>query len=106
MARRKVINKPTVEETDIFLGASENNGDIQKYSVQFQYTGDGPMDTKQSPVETVDKLPSPLKAYEGQTVSVLNAEAFGDEKTIDYQFVGGVWVKKKAYIEEINGGTF
>jgi len=73
---------------------------VTKYSTQFQYTGDGPLDTKQTPIRTVDELPSRLKAYEGQTVTVLNAI---DNKPYDYQFINGEWRIK---IPFINGGEF
>lgn len=67
------------------------NSGTQKFSSQFQYTGDGPLDTKQAPVATLADLPSALKAYEGQTVTVLS-----DDKgeVSDWQFTDGEWVKK------------
>ena len=72
----------------------------QKFSKQFQYTGEGPLDTKQIPVENVASLPSPLKAYEGQTITVLS----DDEGQIsDYVFTVGVWIKKH---QVMDCGTF
>lgn len=67
------------------------NSGTQKFSSQFQYTGDGPLDTKQAPVPTLADLPSALKSYEGQTVTVLS-----DDKgeISDWQFTDGQWVKK------------
>lgn len=69
-----------------------NGDDVKKFSNQFQYNGEGPLDVKQEPVNTVSQLPTPLKAYEGQTVTVLTP----DENGIvwDYQFLNGKWVKK------------
>ena len=76
--------------------ANTNSSDTQKFSTQFQYTGDGPMDAKQKPVESVQKLPSPIKAYEGQTVTVLS-----DDKgeTSDYWYIDGKWVKKNQILD-------
>ena len=65
--------------------------DSQKFSKQFQYTGEGPLDTKQAPVPDMASLPSSLKAYEGQTITVL---ADDEGKTTDFVFTDGVWVKK------------
>lgn len=64
---------------------------IQNFSDQLQYTGEGPLDRKMAPVADVTKLPSALKAYEGQTLTVL----FDDEGiTSDYIFKDGIWIKK------------
>ena len=74
-----------------------NSEDIKKFSSQFQYNGDGPLDAKQNPVETTSELPTPLKAYEGQIVTVLTPE----ENNIvwDYQFLNGKWNKKNQVID-------
>lgn len=74
-----------------------NNSDVKKYSSQFQYNGEGPLDNKQNPVETVSELPTPLKAYEGQIITVLTP----DENNIiwDYQFLNGKWNKKNQVID-------
>ncbi len=74
-----------------------NSEDIKKFSSQFQYNGDGPLDAKQNPVETVAELPTPLKAYEGQTLTVLTP----DENNIiwDYQFINGEWKRKNKNID-------
>jgi len=63
----------------------------QKFSSQFQYTGEGPLDNKQIPVADIGSLPSVLKAYEGQTVTVLS-----DDKgeMSDYIYQDGQWIKK------------
>ena len=68
----------------------------QKFSSQFQYTGEGPLDTKQVPVPNVESLPTKIKAYEGQTVTVLL-----DDKgeTSDYVYKDGAWVKKYQIID-------
>lgn len=63
----------------------------QKFSMQFQYTGEGPLDSKQKPVDDLSKLPSPLKAYEGQTVTVLSDDL---GETSDWIFNDGKWEKK------------
>ena len=76
--------------------ANTNSRDTQKFSTQFQYTGDGPLDTKQTPVETVDKLPSVIKAYEGQTLTVLSDDI---GETSDYIFKNGHWVKKYQIVD-------
>ena len=78
------------------MAKKSNNNNTQKFSSQFQYTGDGPLDTKQVPVPTVADLPSPLKAYEGQTITVLS-----DDKgeTWDYQFQDGRWIKKYQVVD-------
>ena len=47
------------------------SNDVQKFSNQFQYNGEGPLDAKLAPVATISDLPSALKAYEGQTITVL-----------------------------------
>lgn len=73
------------------MAKKTNSGNTQKFSTQFQYTGDGPLDTKQKPVATVADLPTPLKAYEGQTITVLTDD---EGKTSDWQFVNGKWIKK------------
>lgn len=69
-----------------------NGNDVKKFSNQFQYNGEGPLDVKQEPVYTVSQLPTPLKAYEGQIITVLTP----DENGIvwDYQFLNGKWEKK------------
>ena len=74
-----------------------NSEDIKKFSSQFQYNGDGPLDAKQNPVESTSELPTPLKAYEGQIVTVLTPE----ENNIvwDYQFLNGKWNKKNQVID-------
>lgn len=68
-----------------------NSSNVKKFSNQFQYNGEGPLDNKQEPVETVSQLPNPLKAYEGQTVTVLI-----DDKgeTSDWIYRENKWVKK------------
>jgi len=73
-----------------------SSGNAQKFSSQFQYTGDGPLDNKQVPVATIADLPSALKAYEGQTVTVLS-----DDKgeSSDWLFTDGQWVKKFQVID-------
>ncbi len=65
--------------------------DTQKYSNQFQYNGEGPLDAKQAPVKTLAELPSPLKAYDGQTVTVLTDDV---GETSDWVFTNGKWTKK------------
>lgn len=70
---------------------ADNINEVKKFSNQFQYNGEGPLDFKQNPVETVSKLPSRLKAYEGQTVTVMSDDK--GEMT-DYQFKNGKWIKK------------
>jgi len=67
------------------------NDNTQKFSKQFQYTGEGPLDTKQKPVADIASLPSSLKSYEGQTITVLSDD---EGKTSDYIFTDGVWIKK------------
>ena len=74
-----------------------NSGEIKKFSNQFQYNGDGPLDVKQDPVVSVSDLPSPLKAYEGQIITVLTPDANG--VIWDYQFINGKWVKKYQSID-------
>lgn len=97
------------------LGATLNGTNVQKYTVQFQYTGEGPMDVKQEPVETPKDLPSKLKAYEGQVITVKNGEIIGVDskgekiyggRTIDYIFSEGEWIPYEAYITKIDGGEF
>ena len=73
-----------------------------KVTSQVRFTGNGPVDFKMNPVNTVSDLPSPIKAYEGQIVTVLSDP---DGKTAEYQFVDGTWVPKESLIS-INGGTF
>ena len=73
------------------MAKKSGNSNTQKFSSQFQYTGDGPLDTKQKPVNTVNDLPSPLKAYEGQTITVL-VDDKGESS--DWLFTQGVWIKK------------
>lgn len=68
---------------------------------QLRYTGNGPVDVKLNPVQTVADLPNPFKSFNGQVVTVLNDE---DGQT-DYVFQNGSW-KKKVYSKEINGGVF
>ena len=72
------------------------NDNVQKFSDQFQYTGEGPLDKKQAPVQDLSQLPSPLKAYEGQTVTVLSDE---NGETSDWIFVNGKWNKKYQLID-------
>ena len=76
--------------------ASTKGQNTQKFSNQFQYTGDGPLDNKQTPVATIDKLPTSLKAYEGQTITVLSDD---EGKTTDYLYTNGKWVKKYQVID-------
>ena len=73
-----------------------NDSEVKKFSNQFQFNGDGPLDFKQNPVDGVSDLPGALKAYEGQTVTVMS-----DDKgeTSDYQFTNGKWVKKYQIID-------
>ena len=72
------------------------SNNTQKFSNQFQYTGDGPLDTKQVPVNTIADLPTSLKAYEGQTITVL----FDDiGETSDWLFIDGVWRKKYQIVD-------
>lgn len=73
-----------------------NDNDVKKISNQFQYNGDGPLDFKQNPVETVAQLPNRLRAYEGQTVTVMSDD---EGKTSDYQFTNGKWVKKYQVVD-------
>ena len=72
------------------------SSNTQKFSNQFQYTGEGPLDNKQIPVANVESLPSVLKAYEGQTVTVLS-----DDKgeTSDYIYRDGQWIKKYQIVD-------
>ena len=72
------------------------NDNVQKFSDQFQYTGDGPLDKKQAPVPYLSQLPSSLKAYEGQTVTVLSDE---NGETSDWIFIDGKWNKKHQLID-------
>ena len=74
-----------------------NSNDVKKYSSQFQYNGEGPLDAKQNPVNTVADLPTSLKAYEGQTITVLTP----DENGIvwEYHFLNGKWEKKYKVID-------
>lgn len=69
---------------------------VQKFSDQFQYTGEGPLDKKQVPVENISQLPTQLKAYEGQTVTVLRDDI---GETSDWVFRNGEWVKKYQVID-------
>ena len=72
------------------------NDNVQKFSDQFQYTGEGPLDKKQTPVPDLSQLPSSLKAYEGQTVTVLSDE---NGETSDWIFIDGKWNKKHQLID-------
>ncbi len=72
------------------------NDNVQKFSDQFQYTGEGPLDKKQTPVSDLSQLPSSLKAYEGQTVTVLSDE---NGETSDWIFIDGRWNKKHQLID-------
>lgn len=74
-----------------------NETDVKKYSSQFQYNGEGPLDAKQEPVPTVDDLPTPLKAYEGQTITVLEPDENG--VIWEYQFLNGKWNRKYQSID-------
>jgi len=78
------------------MAKKTTSSNTQKFSSQFQYTGDGPLDTKQKPVNTIADLPSPLKAYEGQTITVLS-----DDKgeSSDWLFTDGKWVKKYQIVD-------
>ena len=71
--------------------AKTRGQNTQKFSNQFQYTGDGPLDNKQIPVPNIESLPSSLKAYEGQTVTVLSDD---EGITSDYYYINGKWIKK------------
>ena len=73
-----------------------------KITSQVRFTGNGPVDYKFNPVNTMSDLPNPFVAYEGQIVTVLNDN---DGRTAEYQFVEGTWVPKESLIS-INGGTF
>lgn len=72
------------------------SNDVQKFSNQFQYNGEGPLDAKLAPVATMSDLPNALKAYEGQTLTVLS-DSQGE--TADYQYINGKWVKKCQVID-------
>lgn len=76
--------------------ATTNGSNTQKFSNQFQYTGDGPLDIKQAPVSDVASLPSKIKAYEGQTVTVLSDD---EGLTSDYIYTNGEWKKKNQIID-------
>lgn len=73
-----------------------NDNKVQKFSDQFQYTGEGPLDKKQTPVEDLSQLPSPLKAYDGQTVTVLSDHV---GETSDWVFKDGKWEKKYQIVD-------
>ena len=68
---------------------------------QLRFTGNGPVDYKLQPVKTPADLPNPFKSFNGQVVTVLDA----DGQTLDYIFNNGTWTQKD-YPKDIDGGSF
>lgn len=68
------------------------NTEIKPTSDQVLYQGLGPLDVKNTPVETIDKLPSTLVAYEGLTVPVMDDPEY--HEMTDWWFKDGRWQRK------------
>jgi hypothetical protein len=68
------------------------NTEIKPTSDQVLYQGLGPLDVKNTPVETIDKLPSTLVAYEGLTVPVMDDPEY--HEMTDWWFKNGRWQRK------------
>lgn len=80
---------------------------VIKYTNQLEYIADGPLDSKNKPVETPAELEDIPKRerYPGMTVTVLDD---GSGKQADYWLVGkdrfsGVWEKKSLDSITIDG---
>lgn len=68
------------------------NTEIKPTSDQVLYQGLGPLDVKNTPVETVSDLPSNLVAYEGLTVPVKDDPEY--HEMTDWWYKDGSWRRK------------